>query len=209
MTFNGAGPFTWTGKTTAGSDRVGIFGVATASDVVTGVTWGGSAMTLIDAAQISVTESRAVYLWRIINPPTGASNIVMTLSAPASGYGGVTSYTGVDQTTPIRAFSGATGTTSPATTACASAVGDMVVDAVQYEGSGTPPSVGADQTSRWTGDQGGWFVAGSTEAGAASVTMSWTLTTPTDYAIKAASLQAAAAAGGAARSSGMTLTGVR
>ena len=195
QTFNGAGPFTWTGKTTAGTNRCGIFATAIGSDAISGVTWDGVAMTLV-GTQISGVESRVATIWRIINPPTGASNIVMTLSAGSSGYGGVTSYNNCHQTTPVRASGGATGTASPATVTVSSAANDLVVDAVQYEGSGTPPAVGAGQTSRWTGDQGGWFGAGSTEAGAASVTMSWTLTTPTDWAIFAASLQPAAAASG-------------
>jgi hypothetical protein len=194
QTFAGGGPFTWAGKTTAGSNRVGLFGFAIAvPGFVDAITWGGSAMTLGHSVT-NPTDGRGALIYYIINPPTASSDVVLTLTAVTTGYGGVMSFNGAHQSSPIGATAADSGTADPATVTIASAADALVVDALYFLGAGTPPSVGAGQTERYTGDQGTWFGTGSTEAGAASVTMSWTLTSPTRWSIAAVSLAAVAGA---------------
>lgn len=190
---------TISGKTTAGSNRYGIVALMAGADTVTGVTWGSNAMTLLGKNQ-NATDGRTAYLYGISNPPTAASDVVVSI-----GGGGVritavvSSFNGVDPSAPYGTAQTASGTTSPATVNVTDAVtGDMVVDSLYFfggggGGGGPPPSVGADQTELGHTDEGARFGSSSYEAGAATVTMSWTLTAPSRWSTVAVALKAASA----------------
>lgn len=163
---------TWTisGKTTAGSDRVGIvrfMGNAT----FTSITWGGVAMTEIG----TVTRgSLVIRSYAIVDPPTSASDIVINFVAPGAGPYAVTSYNGVDQADPIGDVQTATGTGTTPTVDVSSAADDMVLDAMDV--ANVISSVGANQTAEYLDTTGSSDRFGaSREAGAATVTMSWTV----------------------------------
>jgi hypothetical protein len=70
-----------------------------------------------------------------------------------------------------------------------SATGGLVLDVLYGQNSTTGYTAGAGQTERWdantTGGLGNLRGAGSTEAGAAAVTMSWTANTGTKMALLA------------------------
>lgn len=189
------GSVTVTGKTTAGSDRVAVGHLAQSfGAAITGVTYGGSGMTA--GSTVGGGGVQGAHLYYFVAPPTGATNLVASFGDDDDGAFGASSYNGVDQTTPRRTNSNDTGTGvgSPATVTCdPSAVGDVVVDCVSsIDGQ---PVLGANQVSLFntesSGGSGRWG-AGSREAGAATVTMSWTGVG--DWAIASMSLQAAAAA---------------
>lgn len=90
--------FTWS-HTCSGSNRfliVGVFAVSSGgSDIVSGVTYGGTSMTRINTEVSGVDR---VYLYGLIAPKTGSNDIVVSLSTSSSfvASGGV-SYTGVKQ----------------------------------------------------------------------------------------------------------------
>jgi hypothetical protein len=121
-----------------------------------------------------------VEIWRLVNPSTGTGDVVITFSAALQqgAVAGVTTFTGVNQSTPLGSFvSGIGDNSSPATVNVPSAAGELVfgVVGVEYEPAVTDPG----QTELWnrtigstTGSTSG---AGSTEAGAPSVTTSWTI----------------------------------
>jgi hypothetical protein len=187
-----ASTITFSAKTTAGSDRIGILSIAIANAaVITSVTWNGSNMTQAVSAQ-NPTDNRYAVIYYIINPPTAASDIVVSTSAPTDYVGVVSSYSGAHQTTQDGDTSSASGTTTPATVDVTSASGEMVVDALYFIGAGTSPSVGADQTQNGNSNQGTWHGASSREAGAATTTMSWTLTSSTRWTIVGFSIRATA-----------------
>lgn len=187
--------------TVAGSDRVLMVGVswqtgAVNNATVTGVTYNGVAMTLVDeqAPPDPFNQTLGASLWRLVAPATGTHNVVITISNTSDVIlGGATSWTGVDQTTPLGTSAKATaqsGTT--ATVNVSSATGEVVVDVV----IGLDPiSVGAGQTSRYATTGIGLTGAGSSEPGAGTVTMSWTVA---NYAwrIVAVPLKPVAAAAG-------------
>lgn len=182
---------TWTGKTTAGSDRIGILAFAVSNPAaVSGVTWNGVAMTQ-KASVTNGTDNRGAMIFYIVNPPTAASDIVLSAGGNVTAVGIVSSYNGAHQSTQDGATGTASGTATPATVDCTSTTGDMVVDALYFIGAGTAPSVGAGQTQNGNTDQGTWFGSSSREAGATTVTMSWTLTSATRWSIAAASIKAA------------------
>jgi len=86
--------------TCTGSDRLLLVGVtpgeASTSDIITGVTYNGVAMSLIDKQ--AETSGITVYIFGLVNPASGAHDYVISSSSSvAIKYCGV-SYTGVKQT---------------------------------------------------------------------------------------------------------------
>ena len=186
---------TWSHTVGAANDRILIVGVAlrNSSVTVTGINYGGTALTLIGARSNGGGQVR-MEMWKLVGPATGTANVVVTLSAAKRIVGGAVSYSGVNPNTPNGAFVSAisNGSTTALVTAT-SAMGELVVDVVAPEGDAGSLTVGAGQTQRWntlTGTasaevRGG----GSSEPGAASVTMSWTLGASKPWAIGAVPLK--------------------
>jgi CSLREA domain-containing protein len=180
---------------TAGSSRLMLVGVSIhnyASETVSSITYNGVALTLV-GARANATDAR-VEIWRLIAPPTGTHDVVITFSTELSSVSraGVMTFTGVNQTTPLGTFTSAIGSASPATVNVASAANELVFDTVGSMSTSSPftLTVGAGQTERWNSVVMGYeryLSAGSTESGAASVTMSWTIapTTSVPWAIAA------------------------
>lgn len=86
--------------TCSGSDRILFVNAAAAfssSGTVTGVTYNGVAMTLVDSNLPQANSYTS--LWYLVAPSTGANNVVITSSSGAVlTTGGSISYTGVSQT---------------------------------------------------------------------------------------------------------------
>lgn len=84
--------------TCSGSNRilfVSTFG-AVGSDTVTGVTYNGVAMTLVKTL-LTPTDGRYLGAWVLMNPASGANNVVISVSS-GDTYGMAVSYTGTAQT---------------------------------------------------------------------------------------------------------------
>jgi hypothetical protein len=171
------------GHTTSGSNRLMLVGVSIhnyAGETVGGITYNGVPLTLV-GSRANATDAR-VEIWRLIAPATGTHDVVITFSSELSSHAraGVVTFSGVNQTTPLGAFASAVGSTSPATVNVASAANELVFDTVGCESQSDPFSltVGAGQTQRWSSVVMGYdrfLTGGSTEPGAATVTMSWTI----------------------------------
>lgn len=87
------------------------------SDVVTGVTYGGVAMTLMG----KVTNGRWVYIYGLLNPASGANDVVVTCSSAADFLGATAmSYTGVLQSGLPDAVNTFTGNSTTITTSLTS-----------------------------------------------------------------------------------------
>lgn len=98
-TTNGLGVATFS-HTTSGSNRMLFVGcIGDTTDTMTGITYGGVAMTRDTSAQMPA--NRFTYLFELVNPALGANNVVV--SGPALTYCSATSYTGVKQTSPTEA----------------------------------------------------------------------------------------------------------
>ena len=70
-----------------------------ANAMISAATYAGFSLTPIDDKSHGVRVS----LWQLLTPPTGANNVVTTSNGGFNYDGGVASYTGVDQSTPIDA----------------------------------------------------------------------------------------------------------
>ena len=174
---------TWS-HTTSGANRALIVGVSFwngSTQSISGVTYAGTAMTNVGGAT-DLSNDRAQQ-WALSNPTTGANNVVVSFSAAVDAVCGAVSFTGAHQTT--ASLTGtqatATGTSTAPSVNVTSATGEIVIDTLaQFAQTDT---VGAGQTQRWNATFGSEDGAGSTEAGAATVTMSWTLGASADWAL--------------------------
>ncbi len=93
-------------------DRCLVVGVDIfAAGTVSSVTAGGVNLSFIRADLNSVYRSE---LWRLVNSATGTVNIVVTLSTSLTSITNAQSYYNVDQSAPIEANNGNTGTNTPA-----------------------------------------------------------------------------------------------
>jgi hypothetical protein len=122
-----------------------------------------------------------VQLFYLTAPATGTHPVQVTLTGgTATMEGGSVSFTGVDQTTPVRNITTKFGTGTGPNVTVASAPGNMVVDALV---TGCPGNITSKQTLRWLNKvncaTAGGNGAQSTAAGAASVAMGYT--TPNDW----------------------------
>src|SRR3972149_6793939 len=162
----------------------GVFvGVAAGGGMAgTSVRLVGQDFSLV-AALTHATYSRSD-LWALYNPQqVGPCTLTIPFNAAEQHAAGFVVVRGVDVANPIRSSS--TGGAGPngdgeANIAIASAVDDLVLDHVFYgDNVGTNPSVGPNQTEQYharsgkTGPTNQSESAVSTEAGAATVSMTW------------------------------------
>lgn len=181
--------------TVSGTDRLLVVKVGKrgAAGVTVTVTYGGASMT----QQISQTgpNFQEVLIFTLIAPATGANNVVVTFSASVNqGFASASSYTGVDQTTPMDAA--ATGTSGTSATASHSittvtdnawVVDNVIVDALSIT---MTAATGRTERTNQTNNQ----TFGTSDRGpispAGSVTMDWTFTSA-DWTIALAALRPA------------------
>lgn len=173
----------------SGTNRLLLVGIGLgSSDVqgdagsVTGVTFGGTPMTLVNSATPPSGNGVKTYLYSLTNPGSAAANVVISATGvspnSASIAAGATTFTGVNQSTPLGTSVIATsgGSTSTSVTV-SSATGELVyaVGAWDEGGSNQSITVSSGQTSLWEFDGTNYVSAGaSTKPGAASVTSTFT-----------------------------------
>lgn len=165
--------------TCSGSNRgllVEAFQSATAAGTVTACTYNSVAAREL-LSELNPTSFRGTLLF-LVAPATGANTLSVTYSKSEDEVAmGGTSYTNVRQTDSVGPAVGANGLSSAPTVTIPSATGEVVVAGVYHfqspPGSLTP---GAGQTERWEIEEivAGLDAGASEEAGAASVTMSYT-----------------------------------
>jgi hypothetical protein len=180
---------TWEHTVGSGDDRllrVGLSNVPTPGPDT--VTYGGTALTY---AGNHPSNGSQMQIWFLVAPATGAANIVATYSgATRDIVGGADSWTNVDQAKPVGSFVAASGSSSPATVDVSSASGEVVVGCLVV--GNVTATVGASQTQRWNVLEGTTIRgAGSSEPGAGTVTMSWTLGSSSNWALGAIALKPA------------------
>lgn len=151
------------------------------NNVPTSVTYGGAAMT-----QVVKNEAiaRKTSIYGIIDPASGANDIVIT---NASGLGRVKAY-GISFINAKRAFNTGVSASGASTTATVDATSDtrsIVIDIAAGDyGTGTNTfTVGTSQTARLQSNDQYTQGYGSSEPGAATTTMSWTIANSCNWSI--------------------------
>jgi hypothetical protein len=156
---------------------------------------GGSAVSLNEVkTQQAGTQLRYAAIYSLLNPPSGVSGTVTITFSGSVGSGtvaGVANFAGVDQTTPLGTPDGAgsgTNDTAPTVTLTGLSGDELVFDDVFQGASGETQTltVGAGQTALWNAWIANTRAAASTEqAAGSSVTMSWTASSASYWAIAA------------------------
>jgi hypothetical protein len=188
-TGTGTGSTITVSHTTSGTNRLMLVGISgsysSGSPVISGVTYNGVALSLVG----SEAESNfKIWIYKLVAPATGTHDVVVSFSTlPDQGcVVGVETFTGVDQTTPLGTFASASANTGDTPTVdVSSATGELVFDTL-WSYSGYTATVGAGQTQQWNTTCAPYTRgSGSTEAGASTVTMSWTISNSYHWAIGA------------------------
>ena len=169
---------------------------------ITGVTYGGAAMTRkawIDhqgVASPGSSNAHSVEVWVKENPATGVQSVAITTTgtSPVDEVYALSTYTG---TGAVGTASTTSDNANTATTASIAGVSSetngIVIDALTTQETEDHTADGG-QTERWDLSDGtGNRACGSTEPGAASVTVGWSWTTITRYAYAAIPVAPAAA----------------
>lgn len=185
--------------TPVGTPTAVTVGVAS-SNVPSGVTYGGTDMGSSFVSATNATTGMDVTLRGLASPAAGAQDVVISFAAGTWGVAGSVTATASDPTTCFRAGSGASDTTingNSTDAITAGATGDLAIDCIGWRTDFSKPLT-SGQTNRWSIENTGDSEAGngSTAAGGASVTMSYTTAAGNYTALVCASIQDAAAAGG-------------
>jgi hypothetical protein len=135
-------------------------------------TYAGNAMTAIG---IGVTTTNAhVYAFYYLNPPAGANNVIASWTTNDAGWIHVVGFTGVDQNTPIGTPVTSSGSSTTPSVTVASAINEIIIDAVVAHAAITANSQGVgqaqiiNQTTVVNASQ-------SIHNGLSSVVMSWVM----------------------------------
>jgi len=189
---------TWSHTVGAGSDRLLIVGVSMKDGkaAVNDVVYGGVTLTRIGFKEAKGRKNR-VEMWKLLAPEAGTDDITVNLSKKKDVVVGGVSFFNVDQTTPHGAFASATDKSTTPSVDVTSKAGDLVLDVLASQGDVGPVIAGTGQTERWNtfsgkGKKGDAWGAASTESGAPTVTMSWTISKNKEWSIGSVSIRSSA-----------------
>ena len=172
--------------TTTGTNLLLVVGVSMnisqQNTSVSTITYNGVALTLIGSHNDS-SNARRTEMWRLVNPPTGTHNVVVSVTitggATIGTVAGATTFTGVDQNSPIRTYASNDSNGTAGTNAfvnVASASGDEVLETLAANSGETVTLTSTAQVQQWSLNSAGGtrdvHGFGSTRAGAPSVPMS-------------------------------------
>jgi len=187
-----------------GTNRLMIVGVSiskqgnNAGSSVSSITYGTQSLTKITATVLE-TAARRVEMWQLLAPSAGTANITIKGNKTGANnnklgvVAGVITFTGVDQTSPLRSSTAASGSSATASASVSSSGADLVLDTLCVAGTITVTSP-AGQTSRWntrsaaTG-QDATGVASSTTGTSPTATMSENLSGSSAWTIAVISIR--------------------
>jgi hypothetical protein len=185
----------WSHKVGSGSGRLLIVGFSAYETVsVDTITYGGTDLNWIGNCEDG-TGNIHTEMWYLYAPPVGTATLRIVWDKSTTLAGGAVSFFGVESMTPLGNFACAEGKSALAAIDIPAAAGRLILDNVGVRADAVSLIADTSQVERWnisTGTTGGdaWG-AGSTKPGAASVTMSWTITSNDEWAIGAVPIRPA------------------
>lgn len=151
--------------TGSGFDRLMMVGISypmTNNPNIEYVTYGGELLTRV--GNVESDGARAVAIYMMVNPPSGTANVDVTFNVGTGGaVVGVTTFTGVNQATPLNTYSANSGNNSNASISVLSANNQLVFAVVGANNVLTSTSGNA----RWNIAQSSFYGAGKTQIGSA------------------------------------------
>ncbi len=188
-TTGAAASLTWS-HTSNGDALYVAVALSSNTTTVSTVTFGGAALTYIGRSTIGTNTHE--WWWKQA-PSASTANIVVTPTASVRFGAGARNVLVSDLTTPLNDLSVlATGSsTTPSITVTPVTTGGLVLDLTNSDNNNQVWTAGASQTADFAQNSEAntqHKVAGSREAGGASVTMSWTLASTEAWYISALSI---------------------
>lgn len=167
----------------------------------TGITYDGVAMVLIK--QHVHIDISYVDIYRLINPPTSASDVVATWAAAQGGGAALIAlvYTDEHQTVPegTGVSEDGVGTSVTGAGGVSADSGDLTLDAVSWS-SGGGPTLTATGTGHIKREEenplGGWSLTVGEMTGVGTITPTWTISSSQDWSQAVVAMKAAAGGGG-------------
>jgi len=169
------------------TDRLMLVGVSIANgndEVVDSITYNGVALDFVGAIYntLSGGNDARVEIWSLVAPSTGTHDVFIQFTAQLSeeAVAGVMTFTGVDQSDPLGPFGSNENDGNTATVNVTSDANELVFGVVSSEYGEITTDPG--QTEEWNiGVASHSYGAGSTKAGASSVTLTWTLSSSSSH----------------------------
>lgn len=186
----------WEHTVGSGPNRLLLVGVAIYQETVRvdSITWGAQELTFL-STKVKGTTVR-IELWYLKSPDSGTKDITVVRTGSSRCVFGAASWESVKQTDTFGTVASSASFGSEAACTVVSADGELVVDAMAWQGNGTA-TVGSKQTERWNrlGTPGAVDMgcAGSSEPGGATKYLSWTLSKAMNWATMGVSLRPAKA----------------
>lgn len=208
---NTASTLSFTHTTGALDNGILVVSVAmrTNTPSVRSVTYNGHNLTKLER---SARSNAAAELWYLVGPPEGTGTVTVRLSASVRFAASASTFEHVDGTTPFGTAVAATGSSQEATLDVSSATGELVIDVLSKQVSTEDITADGSQSTRWTqvttsSATNNLRAGGSTKAGEATTTMSWTWpTTDRAWALLAAPLKPMSTTGGSAPTERLRIT---
>jgi hypothetical protein len=160
-----------------GSDRIMVLFFRIYDGRFSSVTYGGNSMTLGHTKIDFGTGSDDLYFYYLVNPPTGSNNIVFDYTSNDRAQWSAVVYTGVDQTTPKDASTGAGFSSGTEISSSLSSVADNCWHILCVCSNTSDFTAGTNFTSRCENNGNGSIIVGdnnSAKTPAGSVTQSVT-----------------------------------
>lgn len=170
----------------SGANRYLILSVSIERDddrVVT-ATYAGQPMTFL-GTRVDVNGSTRLEVWGLVAPASGTNPVTIAMNGSASVVAAAISFANVDQANPIAASQFANGNgVFTASASVASAPDQVVLAAIAVNDAAQSIAAGSGQTSRWNILNAADVIgAGSTRAGSATTTMSYSLQASREWAM--------------------------
>ncbi|MCW3112556.1 MAG: hypothetical protein JWR18_952, partial [Segetibacter sp.] len=161
-------------QTGTGADRLMLVGVSYATTnaaAIQSVSYGGVSLQLAGPMKNDGTETVAIY--KLVNPPSGTANVVVAFSPGATGGAvvGVSTYSGVDQVTPLNTYTSASGNKTDPSVPVVSANNEQVFSVAGANGALTATS----GTSLWSVTQTNINGAGANQTGSSFANITYSL----------------------------------
>lgn len=142
--------FTWAYTVGGGTKRILFVSVeGTATDIITGATYAAASMTLV--GKILSGSSRWEYLFYLLNPASGANNVVVSASSTCDFiFAGASDYSGVKQVAPEVTGTNTSGVAAASLTTSITTISDnawIVLMSGGFSGNAAP-TAGSGSTFR-------------------------------------------------------------
>jgi hypothetical protein len=173
----------------SGTNQLMIVGISAASitESISTVTYKGASFTKLGSH--ANTASGRVELWYLTNPGVGSFNVEVTSTGNDNAAIGVSTFIGVNLSSPFSNLSLIDGNSNTAGTTITSTTNDLVLSLVSFANNDNNLTLGSGQSGLWDFGVNGVVVGAlSSKLGNTSVAVSSTSTQVSDWAMMAVSL---------------------